>query len=142
MSIFPKNVDLAVLNSDYRTRLEQVTGVFLTEVGESFLNAEFDVIEVILQPFGIMHGGFSCVVAESLGSIAGHLVLQNPLKTVVGQSVNVFHLRPATLGTRILAVATPTHLGRRSQLWEIQLSEKISGKPIARAHLTLAVIDK
>jgi 1,4-dihydroxy-2-naphthoyl-CoA hydrolase len=71
MGLFPKDVRIEDVNAKWLSRMDKELGLILTEIGENTLTAELDVSEKNVQPFGIMHGGMSCVVGESLGSIAG-----------------------------------------------------------------------
>jgi 1,4-dihydroxy-2-naphthoyl-CoA hydrolase len=140
MGLFPKDVRIEDVNAKWLSRMDKELGLILTEIGENTLTAELDVSEKNVQPFGIMHGGMSCVVGESLGSIAGALCLSDKTRTVVGQSLYAIHMRPAGLGMTLKAVAEARHLGQRSQVWEILLTEKQQGKSISKITLTLAVV--
>lgn len=142
MSIFHNMPGLSELNAQWLPKLDQACGVKIIEVGEQSLTAEFSVEPGITQPHGIMHGGFSCVIGESLGSIAGNMVLQNPKQRVVGQGLQALHLRPAAAGSLLIATAEALHLGRRSQIWETHIREQKSQRLIARITLTLAVIEE
>jgi 1,4-dihydroxy-2-naphthoyl-CoA hydrolase len=141
MGLFPKDLKVEDVNAMWLPRMDRDLGVVITEIGDQSMTAEFTVSERNVQPFGIMHGGMSCVVGESLGSVAGGLCLRDGNRTVVGQSLYAIHLRPARLGMTLKAVAEARHLGQRSQVWEILLSDKEQGKPIAKITLTLAVIE-
>ncbi len=140
MAIFPSHVDLEELNARFVPLLEKSAHFQITAIEADCIKAEFEVTAAVTQPFGILHGGFSCVVAEGLGSVAGHLVVNDPKKTVVGQSLNASHIRPGRLGTRMEAVARPVHLGGRSQIWDIMIQEKTTQKLICKVSLTLALI--
>ena len=142
MSIFHQHPSLDELNTRWLPKLDQSLGVKITEVGANTLSAEFLVTDAIVQPFGILHGGFSCVVGESLGSIAGYLVLKDANQAVVGQNLQAMHFRPAVKGSWLVATAEALHLGRRSQIWETHLREKISQRLISRITLTLALIER
>ena len=90
------------------------------------------------QPFGILHGGVSALLAESAASFGGALSVP-PGKTVVGLELNASHLRPMRDGT-LTATATPVRKGRTVQVWSIALTDE-DGRPICHARCTLAVID-
>ena len=142
MALFASSLDLESLNSRMIPELERAGKFRLVELGEDFIRAEFEVTSAVTQPFGILHGGYSCVVAEGLGSLAGHLVLQDPTKTVVGQSLQASHIRSGRLGTRLEATARLIHLGGRSQIWDIVIEDPATHQLIAKVSLTLAVITK
>jgi len=90
------------------------------------------------QPFGILHGGVSCLLAESAASLGGQLNVREG-KGIVGIELNASHLRSATTGT-LFAAATPVRIGRSIQVWHIELSDQ-DGRSICDARCTLAVID-
>lgn len=142
MAIFPENLNIDEVNAHWLPKLDKSFGLKVTAIEGDKMSAEMKVTEALLQPFGLMHGGVSCVLGESLGSVAAGMSLRDPNLTVVGQSLYALHLRPAHLGMTLLAEATPQHVGRRSQIWDILLQDKESGKPTAKITLTLAVIEK
>ncbi|MCX6131783.1 MAG: PaaI family thioesterase [Proteobacteria bacterium] len=133
---------LEELNTQWLPKLEQNFGVQITAIDSESLSAEFSVGESMLQPYGIMHGGISCVIGESLGSIAGHLVLQNTNKLAVGQSLQALHIRSAQAGSVLEAKVEALHIGGRSQIWETQIREKATKRLISKISLTLAVLEK
>jgi 1,4-dihydroxy-2-naphthoyl-CoA hydrolase len=142
MAIFPENLNVDVINANWLPKLDKSFGLKVISIEGDKLSAEMKVTEALLQPFGLMHGGVSCVLGESLGSVAGGMSLKDPNLTVVGQSLYALHLRPVHLGMTLLAEATPQHVGRRSQIWDILLQDKETRKPTAKITLTLAVIEK
>ncbi len=142
MAIFPDKLDLEHINANMIPQLEKSGGFRLEEFGSDFIRASFEVSAAVTQPFGILHGGFSCVIAEGLGSLAGHLVLKDPHKTVVGQSLHASHIRPGRIGAKLVATARPLHLGGRSQLWDIVIEDPLAQQLICKVSLTLAVLTK
>ncbi len=142
MSVFPKNLDLDFVNNQFLPKLDRKLGLRVVSVGDDVLKAELPVTEEILQPFGIMHGGISCVVGESLGSVCGMMCLKDEKLTIVGQNLYALHLRPAYAGMTLEAIVTPQHVGRRSHIWEILLRDKATQKHTAKITLTLAVVEK
>lgn len=142
MNLFPASLDLAELNSKWRPAAETNIGLQYIELGENSITAEFTVGSMMLQPHGIMHGGFSCLVGESLGSIAGNLCLKDPTLAVVGQNLQALHLRPAKQGDVLQARVEPVHIGRRSQIWETEIKDRRSDKLVARVTLTVAVVER
>lgn len=142
MQLFPESISLEDINAHWLPRVDRSLGLSVTEIGPASLTAELKVHEGVVQPHGILHGGVSCVIGESLGSVAGNMCLQDPTKAVVGQNLQALHLRPAPLGTTLIAKAEALHIGRRSQIWETEIKDKANGKLIARITLTVAVIDR
>lgn len=142
MGLFPASMDLTALNRDWRPKAEISMGLQFVEIGENSITAEFTVSEAMLQPHGIMHGGFSCLVGEGLGSVAGNLCLKDSTLAVVGQNLQALHLRPAKPGDVLRARVQPVHVGRRSQIWETEIRDRRSDKLIARVTLTVAVVER
>ncbi len=140
MGLFPSGLSLDGLMQSL-PQLEKSLGIVFTEIGERHLAIACTVTDMFLQPHGIMHGGVSCLIGESLGSIAGNLSLHGTAKRAVGQNLNALHLRPALPGTRLRAVAEALHLGNKTQIWEIGISDADKQKAIAKITLTLALID-
>lgn len=90
------------------------------------------------QPFGLLHGGASVVLAESIGSMAAYLCVDTSKYYCVGLEVNANHLRGVRSG-RVTAVARAVHIGRSTQVWDIRLSNE-EGKPTCISRLTMAVV--
>jgi len=134
------------------TTIEQVNAMFgkvrdinlhldirLTEIGDDFLRGSIPVDERTRQPFGLLHGGASVVLAETLGSVASNLCLDTSKFYSVGQEISANHLRSTRSG-RVTGTARPVHLGGRSQVWDIQLRDE-AGRLTCVARLTMAVIE-
>jgi 1,4-dihydroxy-2-naphthoyl-CoA hydrolase len=142
MGLFPSSVVVADLNRDWRPKAETSIGLQFVEIGEDSIIAEFTVGDAMLQPHGIMHGGFSCLVGEGMGSVAGNLCLKDPALAVVGQNLQALHLRPAKPGDVLRARVRPLHVGRRSQIWETEIRDRRHDKLVARVTLTVAVVER
>jgi 1,4-dihydroxy-2-naphthoyl-CoA hydrolase len=112
----------------------------LEEIGEDYLTGSMPVDDRTQQPFGILHGGASVVLAESLGSIASNLVLDHNTHYAVGLDVNANHLRSVSSG-RVTGVAKPLHLGRSTHVWEIKIMDQ-QGKLCVISRLTMAVMER
>ncbi|EKU23595.1 hotdog fold thioesterase [Xanthomonas graminis] len=134
---FREPVDLAALNAAARDTLIAHLGIVFTEAGPDWLRATMPVDARTRQPYGLLHGGASMVLAETLGSGAGNLCVEAG-QLCVGMEINANHLRSARTGT-VTGTARPLHLGRTSQVWEIRI-EDAAGKPVCVSRLTLAVI--
>jgi 1,4-dihydroxy-2-naphthoyl-CoA hydrolase len=142
MSLFPASIDLATLNRDWRPKAESSIGLTFIAMDANSITAEFTVGDAMLQPHGIMHGGFSCLVGEGMGSVAGNLALKDPTLAVVGQNLQALHLRPAKPGDVLRARVQAVHVGRRSQIWETEIRDQRSEKLVARVTLTVAVVER
>jgi 1,4-dihydroxy-2-naphthoyl-CoA hydrolase len=112
-------------------------GIEITEVGDDFLSARMPVNEKTRQPYGILHGGASCVLAETLGSIGGAFCVDMQTQIVVGLEINANHLRPAKDGY-VIGTARPIHLGRTTHVWGIKITNE-KGDLVCISRLTLAV---
>ncbi len=134
---FRDPVDLDALNAAARDTLIAHLGIVFTEAGPDWLRATMPVDARTLQPYGLLHGGASVVLAETLGSSAGNLCV-GPDRICVGLEINANHLRAARAGT-VTGTARPLHVGRATQVWEIRI-EDAAGKPVCVSRLTLAVI--
>lgn len=137
---FHKNIQPEQVNVRGRKTLVEHLDIQITEVGPDFLKGDMPVDERTVQPLGLLHGGASCVLAESLGSIAANMVLDNSKFVAVGQSINASHVRSARDG-RVTGIAKAIHLGRTSQVWEILITDK-DEKLVCISRLTMAVIEK
>jgi 1,4-dihydroxy-2-naphthoyl-CoA hydrolase len=92
------------------------------------------------QPFGLLHGGASVALAESLGSLAGTMCLDATKEMAVGLDINANHVRAITQGV-VTGTARPLHLGRSTQVWEIRIEDE-RGKLVCISRLTLAVVPR
>ena len=109
----------------------------ITEVGDDFITARMPVTDKTRQPYGILHGGASCVLAETLGSIGGAFCVDMQQQIVVGLEINANHLRPAKDGY-VTGTARPIHLGRTTHVWDIKITNE-KGDLVCISRLTLAV---
>ena len=119
--------------------IDQHLGIIISEVGDDFIKGTMPADSRTCQPSGIVHGGASVVLAESLGSIAGCHVVDHNQYRCVGQDVSATHLRPVSAGL-VSGMAKPVHLGKRSQVWQIKLSDD-SDRLTCMVRLILAIIE-
>ena len=112
-------------------------GIEIVEVGDDFISARMPVNEKTRQPYGILHGGASCVLAETLGSIGGAFCVDMQTQIVVGLEINANHLRSAKDGY-VTGTAKPIHLGRTTHVWDIKITNE-KGDLVCISRLTLAV---
>ncbi len=104
------------------------------------VKASMPVDRNTVQPFGILHGGASVTLAETLASIGAWLSLEDDTKTAVGVEINANHIRSVAKGGRVFGTATPVHSGRKIQIWEIQIKDE-RGKLVCTSRCTLAIVD-
>lgn len=131
-------IHLEELNRRCQNTLAGYLKIQFTEVGNDFLTAVMPVEAMHMQPMGIMHGGASCVLAETIGSVAAYFCVDQKLKTCVGLDININHMRPVRSGI-LTAITKPFHLGKTTQVWEIQIRDQ-KQKMVAVSRLTVAVI--
>ncbi|MDH5474837.1 MAG: hotdog fold thioesterase [Cyclobacteriaceae bacterium] len=115
-------------------------GIEFTEMGEGYVCAKMPVDHRTHQPFGILHGGASVVLAETLGSVAAHTTIDFEKQFCVGQEINANHIKSIRSGY-VFGKATPIHIGKRSQVWEIRITSE-NDELVCITRLTMAVLDK
>jgi 1,4-dihydroxy-2-naphthoyl-CoA hydrolase len=115
-------------------------GIVFTEIGEDYLKATMPVDHRTKQPYGLLHGGASAVLAETLGSIASHLVVDSSQYNCVGIEINANHLRGAREGL-VTGIVTPLHTGKTTHVWDIKIYDSRE-KLICVSRLTVAIIRK
>jgi len=135
-----KNKALQKMNDFQNNTIIEVLGIEITDFGPEYFCGKMPVDHRTVQPYGLLHGGASAVLAESLGSIAGGMQVNRDTQTVVGVEINCNHLRSARDGW-VYGKATPVKIGGKIQVWNIEIKND-DGKMVAVSRLTLAVIDK
>jgi len=115
-------------------------GIRFTEVGPDFLRATMPVNERTHQPFGLLHGGASVTLAETVGSVASLQCIDTAQFMCVGQEINANHLRAMTSGT-VTATARAFHLGNRSHVWHIEIRDE-SERLVCVSRLTMAIVER
>ncbi len=128
------------LNEGSRQTMAAYLGIEFLEVGEDYLSARMPVDHRTMQPDGILHGGASAALAETLGSVAATLCVDPARKRCVGLEINANHLRPVAEGP-VFGLAKPVHLGKRTQVWEIRILDG-QEKLVCISRLTVAVLDR
>ena len=135
---FRQPVDLEAVNAGGRGTMIEHLGIVITAAGDDWLRGTMPVDARTRQPYGLLHGGASVVLAETLGSMAGGLCVDPTREAVVGLEINANHLRAGREGL-VIGTARALHVGRSTQVWEIRI-ENQAGKPVCISRLTLAVI--
>lgn len=137
MSIWKQHTDLATLNAWSRRTLMDALDIRITEIGDDFIRGTMPVDDRTRQPYGILHGGASVALAETLGSTAAMLCCEDGRATV-GLEINANHLR-ATRAGLVTGTARPIHVGRSTQVWEIRIRND-AGELTCISRLTMAVV--
>ncbi len=115
-------------------------GIEMTEIGLDYMTARMPVDHRTIQRIGILHGGASLALAETVGSIAASYCVDRDSFYIVGQEINANHIRPVRSGF-VYATATPLHLGQSSQVWDIRVKNE-AGKLTCVSRFTVAVLKK
>lgn len=139
MAIWKRRADLAEMEARFQGSLPGLFGIRIVEVGEDFIRAEMPVDERHVQPFGILHGGASVVLAETIGSMASTLTLEEG-RRAVGLEINANHVAGVPKGEVVTAVCRPLHLGRTTQVWQTEI-RRADGRLACVSRLTTAVVE-
>jgi 1,4-dihydroxy-2-naphthoyl-CoA hydrolase len=140
LSLWKGKVTVEDLNKRCENTLVQHLGIEFTEIGDDYIKGMMPVDHRTVQPAGILHGGASLVLAESLGSVAGFMCIDREKQYCVGMEINANHIRPVRSG-RVYGVVKPIHIGRKTHVWEISISNQ-NGKLICVSRITLAILNK
>ncbi len=141
MSIwFAASPDLTALNRTFKKGLATYLNINVTAIGDNWLLGTLPVTERTHQPMGLLHGGASVVLAETLGSVGSYLCIDPDKYVCVGQEINASHLRSAASGL-VTGTARALRIGRRSHVWQIDIADE-HGDLICTSRLTVAVIQR
>ena len=140
MAIWKQRVTCEMLNARCGGTLVESLGIVFTEIGADYLRGTMPVDARTRQPAGLLHGGASVALAESLGSVGAWLCVDGAHETVVGLEVNANHIRAKRNGT-VMGTARPAQLGRSIHVWMIDICDE-EGQLIATSRLTVAVLPK
>lgn len=140
MSIWFREYSLDEIRALQHGNMDAHIGIEIVRIGPDHLDARMPVDERTTQPDRILHGGASVALAETLGSIGGAMVVDRERFQVVGQEINANHLRAVREG-HVHGSARPIHLGRRNQVWAIEIKDDRQ-RLVCVSRLTLAVIER
>ncbi len=124
-----------------RKNMGDALGIEFQLFSKNEMRAAMPVNENTIQPFGILHGGASVALAETLASIGAYLNLTDPNKTAVGLEINANHIKSVRSGNSVIGIAKPLHRGAQTQVWETRI-ETESGKLVSISRCTLAVVGR
>lgn len=139
--IWFKEFNLQMLQGIRNSNMGVHLGMEFLEIGPDFLKGSLPVDSRTTQPFGILHGGASCVLSETLGSVAAWMTIDTTLYRAVGLEINCNHIRAVTEG-RVIGLCQPLHIGRRTQVWQTDIMEETTDKRVAISRLTVSIIDQ
>lgn len=137
MAIWKSNIDIQILTTRNQNTMSDFLGIEFIEIGDDYLVARMPVDARTRQPLGIMHGGASCVLAETVGSIAANFCVPEGYYCV-GLDINTNHIRSVREGM-VTARTTPYHLGRSTQVWSIEIKDS-ENRLVSINRLTMAVL--
>lgn len=138
--IWFKQYTLEEINAINRQTLASHLEINFIDIGENSLKANMPVDYRTIQPAGLLHGGASAALAETLGSVGSYLIIDTNKQACVGLELNINHIRGVTTG-KVIGTATPEHLGKNTHIWTIRI-ENEKGQPVAISRLTMMILDK
>jgi 1,4-dihydroxy-2-naphthoyl-CoA hydrolase len=136
--IWKQPIDLAAINNSLGNDMVSLLGIKFTAFDDDSLSAVMPVDERTRQPYGILHGGASLVLAETIGSYASSLIIDKEKFITVGQEISASHLRPVKSGF-VTGTCKPMHLGRKTHVWDIRITNE-EKKLVCICRLTTAII--
>ena len=137
---FDKDISIESFKFLGKATMMEHLGIEFVEIGENFIKAKMPVDRRTLQPDGLLHGGASCVLAETIGSVASYLVIDSSQYQSVGIEINANHIRSAREGF-VYGVCSPLHIGGSTHVWDIRITNE-DGKLVCISRLTVAVMKR
>ena len=138
-SVFRRTRSLEDLNAHSLNTSISHLGIQIIELGDDFVRGTMPVDQRTKQPYGLLHGGSSAMLAETLASVAANMCVEKEGQQAVGIELNCNHVRGVTQGV-VTGTARPVHVGRKTQVWDIRIEDE-RGKLCCVSRLTLAVIE-
>lgn len=139
MAIWKNPISLEQIAQLSANTMIEYLGITITEIGDDYLKASMPVGTKTFQPMGLLHGGASVALAETIGSFAAQMAAA-PGRYCVGLDINANHLRSVRSGM-VYAVTCPIHIGKSTQVWDIRITDE-EGKSVTASRLTVAVLEK
>jgi len=137
--MFTPGITVDQINQFSKNTMVDHLGIEVTEIGEDFIKARMPVDQRTHQPFGLLHGGASVALAETLGSIAASFSVDPSKQYCVGLDINANHVKAVRSGF-VYGITKPLHIGRTTQVWEIRITNE-EDKLVCISRITLAVMD-
>lgn len=141
MRIFDNNITLDSINKLSHKTLAEQLGMTFTAIGDDYMEARMPVDHRTHQPLGLLHGGASVAFAETLGSVAATCCIDTQTQFCVGLEINANHLKGVRDGF-VKGRVTPIHIGKKTQVWEIRITNESNGDLVCISRITIAVLDK
>lgn len=142
MSIWFKDYKLKDIKTSFNStsHMAGILGIEISEIGNDFLKATMPVNNNTKQPMGLLHGGASCVLSESLGSMAAYLCIDPAQYDAVGIEINANHIKSATSGS-VTGICKPLHIGKSTHVWQTDIFNE-NNDMICSSRLTVAIKQK
>ncbi len=140
MGIFKEGVTIQVLNRMSANTMVDHIGIQFTAIGDDYIEATMPVDARTHQPLGLLHGGASVVLAETLGSVAATCCVDISKQYCVGLEINANHIKSARSGV-VTGITRPVHIGGKTQIWEIRITNEAK-ELVCISRITMAVLDK
>jgi 1,4-dihydroxy-2-naphthoyl-CoA hydrolase len=140
MSIWKTQANLESINRFNADTMVEYLGIIITEIGDGYLKGTMPIDHRTKQPFGIMHGGASATLAETVGSLAANYCVDLTKQYCVGLDINTSHIKMVRNGI-IIATAKPAHIGKSTHVWQVYITNE-KEELVALSRLTMAVLDK
>jgi 1,4-dihydroxy-2-naphthoyl-CoA hydrolase len=138
---FNPNISLEDINKVNANTMMEVLEIKYTEIGTDYIVGTMPVSSKTVQPLQKLHGGASCVLAETLGSVASNMIIDYQKQAAFGQSITTQHLRPGNMGELVTGKATLLHRGSKTHLWNIDITNQ-ENKLVSTTRLTMAIINR
>lgn len=138
--MFDKSIQVKDLQKFSKNTMVEHLGIEFLELGADFVSAKMPVDHRTHQPMGLLHGGASLVLAETLGSVASNLLVDPEKYYCVGLEINANHIKSARSGY-VTGEAKPVHMGKKTHVWDIRIKNDL-GALVCISRLTVAVIEK
>jgi len=140
MAIFKDGITLEILNGQSRNTMVDHIGIKFTAIGPDYLEATMPVDHRTHQPYGLLHGGASVALAETLGSMAAACCVDIDKQFCVGLEINANHIKGVKSGL-VKGVTKAIHIGKKTQVWEIRITNE-KEELVCVSRITMAVLDK
>lgn len=140
MGIFKEATTVEALNAWSKNTLTEHLGIEFSTIGDDYLEARMPVDARTHQPMGLLHGGASVALAETMGSVAAMMCVDRSKQFCVGLEINANHLKGVRQGY-VTGITKPIHIGKKTQVWEIRISNELN-ELVCVSRITLAVLDK
>ena len=138
--MFNTNIKVSSLQDFCKNTMVEHLGMEFLELGKDFISAKMPVDHRTHQPMGLLHGGASVALAETLGSVASSLLIDIEKQFCVGMEINANHIKSASSGY-VTGTARPVHVGKKSHVWDIRILNK-DHELVCISRLTVAVVEK